>query len=305
MLNRNFRNLLRQSASLNLVLWMFLSASNKCIGQNIISLQVSPRLNEHCEKWVPVLKRKNDDLSLVVFGPWFTTNIVKLDSGTLKNKVISDRESYYDSDEGINGYKTKKVESKRYFKINISGTSDSAESIFSVFTSSSKRKQTVLGILLSKKELIGNTTILSDSRQITGDIRLMNDSARSSFFLEYPGAGVIIPAGYLLKGNDSILVRTLYALVTKPSGDPANPEQIIRIIPRGIALIDNNEEQIAALVIKDTRDYKTVETDRFTKHASVIISNEINESIQMAIASLFAIIIGVEEKDVYFNTSIN
>jgi hypothetical protein len=284
---------------------MLLSASNKCIGQNIISLQISPQLNAHSEKWEPVLKSKKDDVSLVVFGPWFTTKMVKLDSGNFKNKVISDRESYYDSEEGINGYKSKKVESKRYFRINISGTSDSAETIFSIFTSSSKRKQTALGILLSKKELIGNTTILSDSKQIAGDIRLMNDSVRSSFFLEYPGAGGSIPAGFLIKGNDSILVRTLYALVTKPTGDPANPEQIIRIIPRGIALLDSNEQQIAALVIKDTKEYKAMETDRFTKHASVIISNEINGSIQMAIASLFAIIIGTEEKDVYFNTSIN
>jgi|GEM_PF-3576906 len=305
MLNRNFRNFIKQSASLYLVLLMILAVSNLCIGQNIISLQISPQLNTHSEKWEPVLKSKNNDLNLVVFGPWVTTNIVKLDSGTFKNKVISDRESYYDSEEGINGYKTKNVQSKKFFRINIAGKSDSTETIFSVFTSSSKRKQTVLGILLSKKELIGNTTVLSDSKQLAGNIRLMNDSDRCSFFLEYSGIGGSIPTGFLLKGTDSIVIRTLYALVTKPTNDPTNPEQVIRIIPRGISLFDINEEQIAGLVLKDPKEYKAKETEHFSKYAAVIISNGINKSIQMSIASLFAIIISIEEKDLYFNTSIN
>ena len=305
MLNRNSRNFIRQLASLYLVLLMNLVISNKCIGQNIISLQISPQLNAQSEKWEPVLKSKNGDLNLAVFGPWITTKIVKLDSGAFKNKVISDKESYYDSEEGINGYKTKKVESKKFFRINISGTSDSAETIFSIFTSSSKRKQTVLGILLSKKELIGNTTVLSDSKQLAGHIRLMNDTDRCSFFLEYSGGGGSIPTGFLLKGTDSIVIRTLYALVTKPTNDPKNPEQVIRIIPRGISLFDINEEQIAALVLKDPKEYKAKETENFSKHASVVISNEINKSIQMAIASLFATIISIKEKDLYFNTSIN
>ena len=305
MLIRNSRNFIRQLASLNLVLLMYLVVSNTCIGQNIISLQISPQLNAHSEKWEPVLKSKNGDVNLAVFGPWNTTNIIRLDSGAFKNKVISDKESYYDSEEGINGYKTKKVELRTFYRINISGKSDSAESIFSVFTSSSKRKQTVLGILLSKKELIGNTTVLSDSKQLEGNIRLMNDTDRCSFLLEYSGGAGSIPTGFLLKGTDSILVRTLYALVTKPTNDPKNPEQVIRIIPRGISLFDINEEQIAALVLKDPKEYKAKETENFSRHPSVMISNEINKSNQMAIASLFAIIIGMEEKDLYFNHPIN
>jgi hypothetical protein len=305
MLNRNFRNIIKQLASLNLVLLMYLALSNKCTGQNIISLQISPQLSAQSEKWDPVLKSKNGDVNLVVFGPWFTTNINKLDSGTFKNKSISDKESYYDSEEGINGYKTKKVELSTFYRINIFGKSDSAESIYSVFTSSSKRKQTVLGILLSKKELIGNTTVLSYSKQLAGNIRLMNDSDKCSFFLDYAGVGGSIPTGFLLKGTDSIVVSTLYALVTKPTNDPQNPEQVIRIIPRGISLFDINEVQIAALVFKDPKDYKAKETENFSKLASVIISNEINKSNQMAIASLFAIIMAIEEKDLYFNHSIN
>lgn len=287
--------------SVNLVFLILLFSTNECISQDIISLQISPQLNAKGDKWEPLLKSRQDNVTLVEFGPWGTKKVLKLDSGALKNKQVSDKENYYDSEEGITGYKTKKVESKKFFKINVTGTSDSSECIFSVFTSSSKRKQTVLGILLSKKELIGNTTVLSDSKQIAGNIRLMNDSVDCSFLLDYPAGGSSYPTGFLNIETDSCIIRILYAFVTKTTNDAANPEQVTKIIPRGVAIFNYNEEQIAVLAFKALKNYKAKEAENFSQNASLVISNEINKSAQMAIASLFAIIMGVDDKGQFFN----
>ena len=167
---------------------LFLLYIDRVNGQVIQSLQISDQLSAHSEKWGIGYNGKESAFRLAHFGPYTVDDINKLDSGAFKNKVKEEKGGSYDFKDGYGEYKIRRLEKNTLFRMFLNSESDSTETIFSVFTATRKKTETVLGTLMSRNTSGGGSETLSESKQAEGMILIKNDSSRWRFFVNYPSA---------------------------------------------------------------------------------------------------------------------
>jgi hypothetical protein len=279
---------------------LFLFSKHAGISQTIQSLEISPGLDAHSEKWGIGYNGKKSDIRLAEFGPYAVTKVEKLDSGFFKNKVKEEKGGSYSSGDGYDEYKIKRTEKNTFFLMSLAGGSDSAESLFSTFTATREKRETVLGMVLSKKESSGGSETISESKQAAGMINIKNDSVYWKFFIDYPSSSTntrVISSGlsgYLTNGSDTLSMKILYSVATRMSKDSTGIDRVVMRMARGVSLISSRDEQIAILIFKPTMGFISKKAENYTNDERVMINNEISKSEQLAIATLYGIMIGIQ-----------
>jgi hypothetical protein len=216
-------------------------------------------------------------LSKPSFGNYATLNVSKVDSPMFKKKTKDSSYSGVEfSGEGsdVDFSKFITVEKKKFYKLLLNATGDTAEAIFAIASVSHEKKQTFLGKMFSKNDE-GKDVELDYNRNVPGIIKTGKDSAGWIFFIEnftsggrvteygFPGAASI-SGGYIKNNKDSFYIRVYSSF----SAD--------------IVLIDKQGEDVGALAFKQ-------------KHPDIWIRNDMNTSYQHAIAVFFAVILSIKD----------
>lgn len=63
---------------------------------------------------------------------------------------------------------------------------------------------------------------------------------------------------------------------------------------RGVSLMNPQGEQVAALVFKPPMAYIAKKSDNYTNDEMVMINKEMDKPVRMAVASLYALMIGLQ-----------
>jgi hypothetical protein len=269
-----------------------------CFGQTFQYLTLDSALFFNSEQMGFGINGKNDGIKRAIVGPYKVTYVEKLDSGAYSTKVKEGKEIGYGSDNGFEEFKTKKFESYAYYSIGLGTETDSAECLFSYFSSYRKKTETVLSTILSKKEENSSAEIFDENKLVMGSITIKNDPAPWRFMVNYPvsGGGTINTAvnGFLTNGRDSLHIDFVYGDVMKRSKKDPSEEKIMMRSPRGYSLVDFENRQMAALIYKQSMSYLGAKKlDNFTSGELVIIGKENPVSTRLAIATVFAIMVGI------------
>jgi len=241
---------------------------------------------------------KNDGIKRAIVGPYKVTYVEKLDSGAYSTKVKEGKEVSYGSDNGFEEFKTKKFESYAYYSIGLGTETDSAVALFSYFSSYRKKSETVLSTIFSKKEENSGSEVFDENKLVAGTITIKNDPDPWRFMVNYPasGGGTINTSvnGFLSNGRDSLRIDFVYGDIIKRDKKDPSQEKIMMRSPRGYSLVDFENRQMAALIFKQAMAYLGAKKmDNFTGGELVIIGKENRPSTRLAIATVFAIMVGI------------
>jgi hypothetical protein len=269
-----------------------------CFGQTYQYLTLDSALFFNSEQMGFGINGKNDGIKRAIVGPYKVTFVEKLDSGSYSTKVKEGKEMAYGSDNGYEEFKTRKFESYAYFSMGLGTETDSATCLFSYFSSYRKKTETVLSTILSKKEENSSADVFDENKLVIGSITIKNDPVPWRFTVNYPvsGGGTINTAvnGSLSNGRDSLRIDFVYADILKRDKKDPTREKIVMRSPRGYSLVDFENRQMAALIFKQTMSYLGAKKlDNFTGGELVIIGKENRPSTRLAIATLFAIMVGI------------
>ena len=126
----------------------------------------------------------------------------------------------------------------------------------------------------------------------------MDDPLEWRFFLNYPpGNGNINNAvtGFLTNGRDSLSLGYIYSDILKRNKKDPSDEKIMMRSIRGYSLVDFENRQVAALVFKQSSSYIGArKLDNFTGGELALIGRDNSKPTRLAIATLFAIMLGVQ-----------
>ena len=89
-------------------------------------------------------------------------------------------------------------------------------------------------------------------------------------------------------------MKILYSVVSKKNKDSSSPDKMKMMMSRGVSLINSNDEQIAALVFKPPMAYIAKKAENYTNDEMVMINKEMDKSTRLAVASLYALMIGIQ-----------
>ena len=216
-------------------------------------------------------------LSKPVFGNYSTMDVSKVDSPVIINKT---KDSSYSGMEfsgqgaDVDFSKFMTIEKKKSYKLLLNTTEDTVTAIFDIASISHEKKQTFLGMILSKNNE-GKDLVLDYNRDVPGIIKTGNASTEWSFFIDnftsggrqteygFPGTASI-SGGYMKNDIDSFYLRVYSSF----SAD--------------IVLINQQGEDVGALAFKQ-------------KHPEIWISRDIAPSCQQAVAAFFAVILSIKE----------
>jgi hypothetical protein len=269
-----------------------------CIGQTFQYLTLDSALFTNSEQMGFGINGKNDGIKRAIVGPYKVTYVEKLDSGAYSSKVKEGKEMAYGSENGYEEFKTRKFESYAYFSMGLGTESDSATCLFSYFSSYRKKTETVLSTILSKKEENSGAEVFDENKLVTGSITIKNDPVPWRFMVNYPasGGGTINTGvnGFLSNGRDSLHIDFVYGDIMKRDKKDPTREKIVMRSPRGYTLVDFDNRQMAALIFKQSMSYLGAKKmDNFTGGELVLIGNENRPSARLAIATVFAIMVGI------------
>jgi hypothetical protein len=225
--------------------------------------------------------------------------VEKLDSGAFRTKVKEDKEMSFSSDAGYEEFKTKKIEERAYIRMGVGSGDDSVTAFFSLFTSVRKKSETVLSAILSKKEETANSEYFDDRKLVQGFLTIKNESLPWRFMLNYPpssGNGVNTALeGFLTNGRDSLVIGFVYSDIMRRSKKDPSKETIMMRSARGYTLNDWENRQMAALIFKQNGAFLGAKKlGYYTGEEVMMISKENNHSSRLAIAALFAIMLGIQ-----------
>ncbi len=269
-----------------------------CFSQTYQYLTLDSALFFNSEKMGFEINGKNDGIKRAIVGPYKVTYVEKLDSGAYSTKVKEGKEIGYGSDTGFEEFKTKKFESYAYFSIGLGTETDTAVCLFSYFSSYRKKTETVLSTILSKKEENSSAEIFDENKLVAGTITIKNDPTPWRFMVNYPvsGGGIVNTGvnGFLSNGRDSLHIDFVYADILKRNKKDPSQEKIMMRSPRGYTLVDFENRQMAALIFKQTMSYLGAKKlDNFTGGELVLIGKENRMPNRLAIATVFAIMVGI------------
>lgn len=239
-----------------------------------------------------------EGVKLAIMGPYVTNFADKLDSGAFRTKVKENKEMIYSGSDGFEEFKIKKIEQHAFYRMGLSRESDTVTTFFSLYSSVRKKSETVLSVILSKKEENTNSEYFDNSKEVGGYISIKNDSSLWHFRIYYPessGSGVNNHvSGYLANGIDSFNINLVYGDVVKRSKKEPFVERTVMRTSRGYTLIDQDNRQMAALIFRQSTAYIGAQKlGNFTGGEWVILGKENSKETRLAMASLFSIMIGI------------
>jgi len=118
------------------------------------------------EKWNVNYKQGTFTLTQPGSNQTFTMNLIKLDSGKLRQKKRDSAEMEFSGSDGFDHSKFMTIRKSRLYKLQAGTDENSTEALFAVANKSNQKRQTFLGKVLSKNDE-GKNEVLSDSTTIS------------------------------------------------------------------------------------------------------------------------------------------
>jgi hypothetical protein len=117
-------------------------------------IRLNPELASNSEKWTVKENKKFLHLSRPSFGPFSTINIEKLDSPMIVSKIKEGTWFEYHSGSRGSGFDVRKevtIKAKSFYQLQLKGTEDTTEALFSVQSTSIEDRPTVVGMVFGKE----------------------------------------------------------------------------------------------------------------------------------------------------------
>jgi len=247
----------------------FILISCLCCFQSFCQGSQNDSLLANSEKWKVQSKKNLMGLSRPVFGDYTTLDIIKLDSGRMKQKIKDSSDLSFElSGSGGSDWDQSKfltIKKNRVFRLRLASKADTTKAIFSIASESKEKRQTFLGKILSKNDE-GKNEELSYRRDIPGVIITNDIDEQWQFFIGDFSGGVIssISSGYLKNGKDSLTIQQYSSFNSN------------------LVLVNTEGAHLAALKYK-------------VKPFYIWIRNDLKPSYRQAIAAFFAVIIAVKD----------
>jgi len=224
------------------------------------------------EKWNVNYKQGTFTLTQPGSNQTFTMNLIKLDSGKLRQKKRDSAEMEFSGSDGFDHSKFMTIRKSRLYKLQAGTDENSTEALFAVANKSNQKRQTFLGKVLSKNDE-GKNEVLSDSTTISGTIKRNNAATGWTFSLDNLSSNnmgnqqlpFIIsppPQGFLKSEKDSLFFQRAS-------------------FKADVVLVDANGDHIAAV--------------KFRKKPLIMwVRKDIDNSLQDAIGVLFGVMISAK-----------
>ena len=250
-------------------------------------------LEANSEKWKVKLHRGMSGMAKPEFGPYTTIDLKKLDSPVLRKRTKegSYTEASYSSvgwDWDFSKYET--IEKRKDYSLIITGGSDTAELLFSIYRISNEKSLTFFGELLSKDDEGKNQT-LAYKINVSGIGATSYDSSVWRFFVEdsfnkkeesAPSGATRFTRGYIITAADSLFTEPILNHVG------SRESKFFFEWQTGVFINGTNDKHIAALKFGTPGDLSNA--------FYAWIRNDIVQSQQHAIASVFALMISAKTK---------
>lgn len=226
------------------------------------------------EKWDIDYKKGIFTLSQAGSNQTFTMNLIKLDSGKLKQKKKDSANIEFSGSDGFDQSKYMTIKKSKLYKLESGTDENSTQALFAITHESKEKRQTFLGKVLSKNDE-GKDKVLSSKSTIYGTIKRNNAPTVWNFSLnnlsankmgneEVPFITLQLPQGFLKSEKDSLFFERAS-------------------FKADVVLVDAHGDHIAAV--------------KYRKKPFIIWERkDIDNSLQDAIGVLFAIMIGMKEK---------
>ena len=250
---------------------------------------IDTALEAHSERWKVKLHRGMFGMGKPEFGPYATIDLNKLDSPVLRKKTKegSFMGASYDLGQGwdwdFSKYET--VEKRKAYNMLVASESDTAELLFSIYRISHEKNLTFFGELMSKDD-DGKNATLGYKTNISGIISPGNDSLPWRFFIEdsfgrresATFANVTrITRFFLITPDDSLFTEPILSTVGLPGSKFSWETQA------GVLVKSGKGESLAAVKFGTPGD--------LSNPFYAWIRNDLEKSRQLAIASVFALLI--------------
>ena len=273
------------SLSITLLLSVFMLNSFSSLCQKNKSTPLDSALEANSEKWK--VKKRNGlfGMGKPEFGPYATTDAGKLDSPAIKKRTKDSAETGvtissngWDWDLG----KFETVEKTKSYRIAVANGLDSVQLRFTIYAVSNQRTQTVLGSLLSKNDE-GKDYVLGYVKHIAGFIEglyaqpwpFLIEDYLTDKQLSYSPTRSDTTKFRLLTPADSLYSEAIFRSIGK-----RGPESFLEW-QEGVFVNNRKGEHIAALKF----------AEGINPASYVWIRKDLNKADQLAIASLFAVLI--------------
>ena len=226
------------------------------------------------EKWNVDYKKGIFSLSQPGSDQTFTMNLIKLDSGKLKQKKKDSADIEFSGSDGFDQSKYMTIKKSRLYKLQSGTDENSTEALFTIANESNQKRQTFLGKVLSKNDE-GKNEVLSDTTTISGTIKRNNAATVWNFSITN-----------LSKNN--MQTNNLPFIISPPPQGFLKSEKDSLFFERAsfkadVVLMDAHGDHIAAV--------------KFRKRPFTIwVRKDIDNSLQDAIGVLFGVMIGMREK---------
>ena len=274
---------------------VFIFLSNTSFSQKNKEKVLDSALEATSEKWKVKEHQRIGGIGRPEFGLYSTLVAEKLDSPVLKKKRKDTlgTEVSFSSDEGWDISKFKIFEKKKFYRMVIGKETDTIEMQFYIHSVSHEKRQTFLGSLLSKDDKDNpdnneKNVTLGYQKNIEGILLMAGDSVTARFSIEDyvsirqttnndPEHRNPITSGYILIKNDSLFTEP----VMGKFGDPKS--NFFFEWQKGIFMNDAKGKHLALLQFGSDQPFY------------VRIAKDLDAVYKDAIASFFAVIIGVKD----------
>lgn len=251
-----------------ILLCNFLFVKSYCQSiEDSIMIANSEKWNVDYKKGILILSQPGSDQT-------YTMNLIKLDSGKLKQKKRDSADIEFSGSGGLDQSKYMTIKKSKLYKLRSGTDENSTEALFAIANQSKQKRQTFLGKVLSKNDE-GKDEVLSSTSTIYGTIKRNNAATVWNFSLDNLSANnlwnkqlpfIILPPpqGFLELENDSLFFERAS-------------------FKADAVLVNINGDHIGAVKFKK-------------RPFTIWVRKDIDNSLQDAIGVLFGVIIGMREK---------
>ncbi len=226
------------------------------------------------EKWNVDYKKGILTLTQTGSDQTFTMNLIKLDSGKIKQRKKESTDIEFSGSGGLDQSKYMTIKKSRLYKLQSGTNENSTEALFAIADVSKEKRETFLGKILSKNNE-GKDEVISSTSNIYGTIKRNNSAIVWKFSLDNLSANNM--------GNEELP----FIILPPPQGF-LNSEKDSLFFERAsfkadAVLVYINGDHIGAVKFKK-------------KPFTMWVRKDIDNSLQDAIAVLFGVMIGMKEK---------
>ncbi len=269
---------------------VFIFLSNTSFSQKNKERPLDSALEANSEKWKVKEHKGIAGMAKPEFGLYSILAAEKLDSPVVRKKIKNGSEASYSGYDGWDISKYETFEKTKFYRAFLGKEMDTIEIQFYIHSVSNEKRQTMLGKMLSKNDEFAESkdATLGYKKNIEGILVTNVESTFGHFFIDdyisnrqitndNPGQNDLITSGYILIKNDSLFTEP----VMEKFGNPKS--KFFFQIQKGIFMNDANGKHLALLQFGNDQPFY------------VRIANDLEAVYKDAIASFFAVIIGVKD----------